>query len=164
VPLPGPVFLARFSHRVCRKRGARNFAPWVGGECAVRLLLLPAGDAPLPSAGSSGWRQPGEGSAEGSDEGERPRKSGRDSPRRQLQRDSQPVSFQLATVFWTQISVQHTFGSQMKPERPPTNAANSPLGSLLPNPERKLRDQFHEVARSPLDAGSRRNTALPKTL
>src|ERR1022692_4048467 len=35
----------------------------------------------------------------------------------------------------------------MTPQPLPVNAAQAPLGPLLPNPKTRLKDQFHEVAR-----------------
>jgi len=51
------------------------------------------------------------------------------------------------SVSWTEIAVQHILMPFMTPQPIPAKTARAPLGTLLPNPKARLKDQFHEVAR-----------------
>jgi integron integrase len=59
----------------------------------------------------------------------------------------QPILFHVSIVSWTETVVTHKIAAFMTPQPFPVNAAQAPLGKLLPNPKLRLKDQFHEVAR-----------------
>ena len=60
-------------------------------------------------------------------------------------RPAQPISFNAATLFWTEVAVQHIFVSEMSFESVPTKAVGNAAEQTVASP--KLRDEFHEGAR-----------------
>lgn len=59
----------------------------------------------------------------------------------------QPICFHEQIVSWTKIVVQHILKPVMNPQNALANTAGLPREKLVPNPNARLKDQFHEVAR-----------------
>ena len=50
-------------------------------------------------------------------------------------RSAQPISFHAATLFWTQVAVQHIFVFKMNPELNPTKAAGDTADQPVASPQ-----------------------------